>query len=144
MYNRYIIKLGNGKKEKKEQKKEMENNRRFENNLNENYGITLLKFSYNGITFKIRSTEHSLLRFKEKGIDVDIACGDIVALGKARLYNYAKTGDDVAIIDVKNKITTITTFEGSQIRIRTIIPRSNTWIKQGTRIYKLNERSFGR
>ena len=118
--------------------------RRFETNLNEHYGITLLRFSYNGITFKIRSTEHSIARFKEKGINVDTACGDIVALGKERLYGYAKTGDDVAIIDLDNNITTIITFEEEQIRIRTIIPRSDTWIKQGTKIYKLNERSFGR
>ena len=121
----------------------MEKNRRFENNLNEHYGITLLKFSYNGIEFKIRTTEHSLDRFKERGINVDTACGDIISLGKERLYNYAKTGDDVAIIDTDNDITTIITFEkngnNSQIRIRTIIPKSNVWIRKGTKIYNLNK-----
>ena len=116
---------------------------RFEN-LDENHGITLLKFSYNGTEFKIRSTDHSIKRFKGNGINVDIACGDVIALGKERLYNYAKTGGDVAIIDVENQMTTIITFEGTQIRIRTIIPRGNAYIKEGTKIYKLNERSFGR
>jgi len=119
-----------------------EENRRFKDNLNENYGITLIKFSYNGTEFKIRTTEHSLLRFKERGINVDIACGDVIALGKERLYNYAKTGDDVAIIDKDNNITTIITFENTQIRIRTIIQRANVWIKEGTKIYNLNERRF--
>ena len=117
----------------------MEKNRRFEDNLNENYVITLLKFSYNGMEFKIRTTDHSLDRFKENGINVDIACGDIISLGKERLYNYAKTGDDVAIIDVDNNITTIITFENTQIRIRTIIPKSNVWVKEGTKIYNLRK-----
>lgn len=117
---------------------------RFNENLNENYGITFMKFNYNGIEFKVRTTEHSLDRFRENGINVDIACGDIVSLGKERLYNYAKAGDDVAIIDVDNNITTIITFEGNQnpyvqIRIRTIIPRSNVWVKSGTRIYNLRK-----
>ena len=118
--------------------------RKFEENLNENHGITLLTFYYNGIEFKIRSTEHSIDRFRKNGINVDIACGDIVSLGKERLYNYAKAGDDVAIIDIDNDITTIITFEGNQnpyvqIRIRTIIPRSNVWVKSGTKIYNLRE-----
>jgi len=112
---------------------------RFNENLNENYGITLLKFSFNGTEFKIRTTEHSLIRFKENGIDVNIACGDVISLGKERLYNYAKSGDDVAIIDIDNKITTIITFESTQIRIRTIIPKSNVWVKSGTKIYKLRK-----
>ena len=121
-----------------------EENRRFKDNLNENYGITLIKFSYNGTEFKIRSTDHSIKRFKENGINVDIACGDVIALGKERLYDYAKTGGDVAIIDVDNDITTIITFEGTQIRIRTIIPKGNAYVKTGTKIYRLNERSFRR
>ena len=116
---------------------------RFEN-LDENHGITLLKFSYNGTEFKIRTTDHSFKRFKENGINVDIACGDVIALGKERLYNYAKTGGDVAIIDVENQMTTIITFEGtgdnSQIRIRTIIPKSNVWIRKGTGIYNIGDK----
>lgn len=111
---------------------------RFEN-LNETHGVTLLKFSFNRIQFKIRSTDHSIQRFKEKGIDVNIACGDIIALGKERLYNYSKTGNDVAIIDTDNDITTIITFENTQIRIRTIIPKSHIWVKSGTRIYNLRK-----
>ena len=112
---------------------------RFNENLSESYGITLMKFSYNGIEFKVRTTEHSIDRFRENGINIDIACGDIVSLGKERLYDYAKAGDDVAIIDTDNDITTIITFEDTQIRIRTIIPRSNVWVKSGTRIYNLRK-----
>lgn len=116
---------------------------RFDKNLNENYGITFMKFNYNGIEFKIRITEHSLIRFKENGIDINIACGDIISLGKERLYSYAKTGDDVAIIDVDNNITTIITFEDTQIRIRTIIPKSNVWIRSGTRVFNLRKENLG-
>ena len=115
---------------------------RFDKNLNENYGITLMKFSFNGTEFKIRITEHSLIRFKENGIDINTACGDIVALGKERLHDYAKAGDDVAIIDTDNDITTIITFENTQIRIRTIIPKSNVWVKSGTKIFNLRKENL--
>lgn len=112
---------------------------RFNGNLNNNHGITLMKFNYNGTEFLIRTTEHSLIRFKENGINIDIACGNIVSLGKKRLYEYSGTGEDVAIVDVDNNITTIITFEGNQIRIRTIIPKSNVWIKSGTKIFNLRK-----
>ena len=121
---------------------------RFNENLNENYGITLMKFSFNGTEFKVRTTEHSLIRFEENGIDINIACGDIVSLGKERFYNYAKFGEDVAIIDVDNDITTIITLEGNQnpyvqVRIRTIIPKSKVWVKTGTKIYNLRDYKGG-
>ena len=109
----------------------------FKDNLNENHGITLLKFSYNGIEFQIRATEHSLERYEENGIDKNIVCGDIVALGKKRLYDYADKGEDVAIIDYDNDFTIIITFEKFQIRIKTIINKSNVWVKKGTIIYNL-------
>lgn len=118
--------------------------KRFNENLNENYGLTLMTFNYNGIKFQIRTTTHFYDKFKARGINTDIACGDIVALGKERLYDYAKAGDDVAIIDTDNDITTIITFEGNQnsyvqIRIRTVIPKSNVWIKSGTKIFNLRK-----
>lgn len=121
----------------------MEGNQRFKDNLNENYGLTLMTFRYNGIEFKIRATTHFYDQYKERRINVDIACGDIVALGKERLYNYAKAGDDVAIINTVKNITTIITFEGNQIRIRTIIPKSNVWVKTGTKIYNLKDYKGG-
>lgn len=123
----------------------MEKKQRFESNLTENYGLTLINFYYNGIKFQIRTTTtHFHDKSKERGINLDTACGDIIALGKERLYNYAKAGDDVAIIDTDNDITTIITFEGNQnpyiqIRIRTVIPKSNVFIKKGTKIYNLRK-----
>lgn len=132
----------------KKEHKGMEKNRRFENNLNENYGLTLMTFNYNGVQFQIRTTTHFHDKSKERGIDLDTACGDIVALGKERLYNYAKARDDVAIIDTENNMTTIITFEGNQnpyvqVRIRTIIPKSKVWVKTGTKIYNLKDYKGG-
>ena len=115
----------------------------FKNNLNENHGITLLKFSYNGIEFQIRATEHSLERFKENNIDVNIACGDIISLGKERLYQYSERGDDVAIIDKDNNFVIVITFEGYQVRLKTLIPRANAFIKEGTKIFVLNDYKGG-
>ena len=110
---------------------------RFKGRLDENSGVTLLKFSYNGKEFKIRTTDHESYDHLNRKYDLNVVCGDIVALGKARLYNYADKGDDIAIIDRDNDITTIITFEETQIRIRTVIDKSNVWVKKGTRIFNL-------
>jgi hypothetical protein len=117
---------------------------KFQKTLDTNHGVSLLKFKYNGTEFDVRSTDHSISRFIENGIDVDAAVGSIVALGKERLYRFAKENSDVAIIDREHGIVTIITFESNQIRIRTIIPNSNAFIKSGTKIYNLNQKSFGR
>ena len=115
-------------------------------NLNRNHGRKLMSFSFNGRDFEIRTTDHTY-HHMERRYDLNVVCGDIVALGKERLYNYADQGDDVAIIDQDHDLTVIITFEGkaigcNQIRIRTVINKSNVWVKKGTRIYRLNEGRF--
>ena len=121
---------------------------RFENgSLNKGYGKQLLKFSYNGEEFSVRATEHSLQRFKDYNLDVDAALGSIIALGEERLYKFSNDSVDVAIIDKENNISVIITFESedkeTQIRIRTIIPRSHIFVKTGTRVYKLEDYKGG-
>lgn len=120
---------------------------RFDGNLNKDYGIKLMEFRFNGRRFEIRSTEHSLERFKERHLDVNVSLGDIVSLGKERLYRMADNGDDVAIINTQKDLATIITFESqgdeTQIRIRTIIGRSNIYVKTGTRIFKLQDYKGG-
>jgi len=114
---------------------------RFEGNLNKEYGKELIRFAYNGRSFSVRATEHSLDRFKDHNLDVDAALGSIIALGKERLYKFSKDSVDVAVIDKENHISVIITFESedkeTQIRIRTIIPRSRIFVKAGTRVYEL-------
>ncbi len=115
--------------------------------LNRNHGTKLLDFKFNGRQFEVRCTDHSLQRFKDHGLNIDEALGAIVALGKDRLNYFAGKGDDVAIIDKVNRQTTIITFESeydyTQIRIATIIPRDNVYVKNGTKIYCLNEYKGG-
>ena len=113
----------------------------FKENLNKNHGKKLMNFSYNGRDFAIRTTDHTYNHLERK-YDMNVVCGDIVALGKDRLYRYADQGDDVAIIDKDNDLTVIITFEGvetgaNQIRVRTVIDKSNVWVKSGTRIFEL-------
>jgi len=115
--------------------------REFIENLNRNHGRKLLNFSYNGRDFEIRTTDHTYDHLERK-YDMNVICGDIVALGKERLYRYADQGDDVAIIDKDHNLTVIITFEGietgaNQIRIRTVIDKSDVWVKSGTRIFEL-------
>lgn len=120
---------------------------RFEGNLNRNHGTKLLDFRFNGIQYEVRCTDHSLDRFKDHGINVDEAVGSIVALGKERLDYFSSKGSDVAIIDKQNHISVIITFESegkyTQIRIATIIPRSNIFVKDGTKIYNLENYQGG-
>jgi len=110
--------------------------RRFQGQMNNLHGKSLLKFKFNGTEFDIRATDHTYEHLERK-YDMNVICGDIVALGKERLYEYAARGEDVAIIDQDNNLTTIITFEGTQIRIRTVIDKSRVWVKKGTKIYNL-------
>jgi len=112
------------------------------NNLNRDHGKKLMSFSFNGKNFEIRTTDHTYEHL-ERRYDLNIVCGNIVALGKERLYDYAERGEDVAIIDRDNDITVIITFEGSQIRIRTVIDKSNVWVRKGTRIFNLTNYKGG-
>ncbi len=117
--------------------------REFKENLNRNHGRNLLNFSYNGRDFEIRTTDHKGDHPERWAkYDMNVICGDIVALGKERLYNYADQGIDTAIIDEDNNLAVIITFEGYQIRIRTIIDRSRIWVKSGTRIFKLRKQNY--
>jgi len=120
---------------------------RFEGKLNKEHGIKLIDFRFNGQKFEVRTTNHSLERFKERNLDVDEALGSIVALGRARLNYFAEQGADVAIIDKVIGQTVIITFESegdyTQIRIATIIPRDNVFVKEGTKIYCLKEYKQG-
>lgn len=119
--------------------------RRFKENLNRDHGEKLMSFSYNGREFEIRTTDHKEDHLERWGkYDMNVICGDIVALGKERLYRYADEGTDTAIIDEDNNLAVIITFEGSQIRIRTIIDRSRIWVKSGTRIFKLRKQNYNR
>jgi len=120
---------------------------RFKGNLNKEFGEELIRFAYNGRSFSVRCTEHSLNRFKDHNLDIDAALGSIVALGKERLYRFSKDGIDVAVIDKENHISVIVTFESqdseTQIRIRTIIPRSHIFVKAGTRVFELKSYKGG-
>jgi len=120
---------------------------RFEGKLDRNHGVLLMGFHYNGTEYEIRCTEHSLDRFHDHNLDVDAALGSIVALGKERMDHFAGDGSDVAIIDKENHISVIITFEAEekyiQIRIATIIPRSNIFVKAGTKVYCLQNYKGG-
>lgn len=115
----------------------------FKENLDKNHGRKLMNFSFNGRNFEIRTTSHITYEHLERKYDMNVVCGNIIALGKERLYRYADQGNDVAIIDEDHDITVIITFEGNQIRIRTVIDKSNVWVKSGTRIFKLRNYKGG-
>ena len=116
-------------------------NRFSKEELNQNHGEKLLSFKFNGREFEIRTTDHKYSH-PERKYQMEVVCGDIVALGKERLYRYADEGIDTAIIDEDNDLAVIITFEGNQIRIRTIIDRSNIWVKRGTRVFKLRKQNY--
>jgi len=124
----------------------MKTTNRFNGNLDRNHGTKLIDFKFNGRQYEVRCTDHSLDRFKDHGLNIDEALGSIVALGKQRLDYFANEGADVAIIDKLQHQTVIITFESegnyTQIRIATIIPRDRVFVKEGTKIYTLNERGF--
>jgi hypothetical protein len=119
---------------------------RFENgSLAQRNGITLLRFDYqNGRHILVRTTTHAKEKYEERNINLNEVCGAIVALGKEIIYEASKQGEDIAILDKKGKQTLaiILTFEVSgneiQARIRTLIKKEFIYIKENTRIYKLD------
>lgn len=120
---------------------------RFKGKLNREHGRKLLDFRFNGRQYEVRCTDHSLDRFEDHGINIDEAIGSIIALGKSRLDYFSSQGSDVAIIDKQNHISVIITFESegnlTQIRIATIIPRNNIFVKNGTKIFCLQNYKGG-
>ena len=119
----------------------------FKENLDRNHGRKLMGFHFNGQDFEIRTTDHTYHHLERK-YDMSVVCGNIVALGKERLYRYADQGNDVAIIDENHDLTVIITFEGketeaNQIRIRTVIAKSDVWVKSGTRVFNLGNYKGG-
>lgn len=124
-----------------------ETHNRFQGELDRNHGTLLLAFRFNGRQYEVRCTDHSLDRFRDHGLNIDEALGSIVALGKSRLDYFTNQGSDVAIIDKVQRQTVIVTFESeddyTQIRIATIIPRSNVFVKEGTKIFCINEYKGG-
>jgi len=118
---------------------------RFEGRLDRNHGVKLLGFQYNGIKYMVKASQHSLDRFKDHGINYEDSITGIIALGKVRLDYYANKQTDLIIIDKIARISTVLTFESDnsngekycEIRISTIIPRTNVFIKNGTKIFCL-------
>lgn len=123
---------------------------RFKEDLNQEYGVTLLRFDYdNGKYISIRTTIHSKARYEERGIDLNEVCSAIVALGKQVIYTASEKGDDIAILDKQKNETLaiIITFEEYedqiQARLRTVIQKKDVFIKDGTRIYNLKNYKGG-
>lgn len=123
---------------------------RFKDNLNQENGITLLRFDYsNGKYILIRTTTHSKQKYEERGINLDEVCAAVVALGKQVIYSASEKGNDIAILDKQKSDTLaiILTFEQNgneiQARIRTLIKKEFIYIKENTRIYELKNYKGG-
>jgi len=123
---------------------------RFKGNLNQENGITLLRFDYqNGKYILIRTTTHAKEKYEERNINLSEVCGAIVSLGQETIYKASLEGSDIAILDKKGKDTLaiILTFEQNgneiQARIRTLIKKEFIYIKENTRIYKLKNHKGG-
>ena len=120
---------------------------RFEGRLDRTRGVQLFKFQYNGIDYRVKSSQHSLDRFADHGVNYQDSLTGIIALGRERLDFFAGKGADVAIIDKQKHITTILVFEAEgdycEIRISTIIPRDRVFLKDGTKCFCLNNYKGG-
>jgi hypothetical protein len=114
------------------------NTNRFNGRLNRNHGVCLLETEVNGTKIEIRNTDHGLLRFAERGVDIEKSLDSIIKFGKVNLYKYANEGIDTGLDNRENNTTTILTFEADgddyiQVRFATIINRANAYLKNGTR-----------
>ena len=88
-------------------------------------------------TYSVRVSDHAQKRMEERNISSYVVAGNILALGKNRLLQLQKAGDDFIIIDDITNTSIVTGFKNNRIFIITVIDKCNIFVKSETRIINL-------
>ncbi len=90
-----------------------------------------------GNTYSIRISNHAKKRMQERNISEYVIAGNILSLGKVRLIELQKAGDDFIIIDDITSTSIVAGFKGNRIFIITVINKCNVFIKSETQVINL-------
>lgn len=90
-----------------------------------------------GDTYSICTSNHAYRRMQERNISEYVIAGNILSLGKNRLLQLQKAGDDFIIIDTITNVSIVAGFQGNRIFIITVIDKSNVFVKSKTQVVNL-------
>ena len=101
--------------------------------------ISIATTKVNGQTYSVRASGHAVERMEQRGVDKTIVAGNILSLGEKRIAEMQKNNDEAIIIDKQNGVSVVIGFRPNvnQIRILTVIPKSNVFVKSNTKVITL-------
>jgi len=90
-----------------------------------------------GDTYSIRTSKHAQKRMQERDISEYVIAGNILSLGKNRLLQLQKSGEDFIIIDDITNTSIVAGFKNNRIFIITVIDKCNIFVKSETQVVNL-------
>ena len=101
--------------------------------------ISIATTKVNGQTYSVRASGHAVERMEQRGVDKTIVAGDILSLGEKKIAELQRNNEEAIIIDKENGVSIVIGFRPNvnQVRILTIIAKSNVFVKNNTRVITL-------
>mgnify|MGYP001092671431 CR=1 FL=1 len=90
-----------------------------------------------GNTYSIRISNHAQKRMQERNISSYVIAGNILSLGKNRLLQLQKSGEDFIIIDDITNTSIVAGFKNNRMFIITVIDKCNIFVKSETQVVNL-------
>ena len=90
-----------------------------------------------GNTYSIRVSTHAQKRMQERNISSYVIAGNILSLGKNRLLQLQKSGEDFIIIDDITNTSIVAGFKNNRMFIITVIDKCNIFVKSETQVVNL-------
>ncbi len=88
-------------------------------------------------TYSIRVSTHAQKRMQERNISSYVIAGNILSLGKNRLLQLQKSGEDFIIIDDITNTSIVAGFKNNRMFIITVIDKCNIFVKSETQVVNL-------
>jgi hypothetical protein len=101
--------------------------------------ISIATTKVNGQTYSVRASGHAVERMEQRGVDKTIVAGNILSLGEKRIAEMHRNNEEAIIIDKQHGISVVIGFRPNvnQVRILTVIPKSNVFVKSNTKVITL-------
>jgi len=90
--------------------------------------------------FRVVTTVHAIERMNQRNIDEYVIAGNVIALGE-HLINLANKDEEAIVIDeITNTAVVIGAHKNGMIFIITVINKSNVFVKNKTKIFRLKKK----
>lgn len=95
--------------------------------------MTIAKFTFNNQYYQIRATKHATDRMKDREITKEIILNTISKMKLTDLNYGINLIGNIALIDKENNISLILDIDKKEMRIVTILKKSNIRVKPDTK-----------